>query len=115
MMTANCRRPIHPGKIMREAFLRRLNLSPIALSKVLRVPPSLMMKIVREESAVTAEIALRLAQYFGTTPEFWLMLQMKYDLAIAAENAMPVITRDPPLREDTAMTPYDFEWGAAPL
>jgi len=88
MMTIiNGMRPIHPGEILREEFMIPLGLSAHALAMALRVPAPRINDIVRERRTVTADTALRLARYFGTSAEFWLGLQSDYDMKIAlAEN-----------------------------
>lgn len=82
----NGMRPIHPGEILREEYLVPLNLSAHALAIALRVPAPRINDIVRERRAVTPATALRLARYFGTTPEFWLNLQSSHDLKLAANE-----------------------------
>ncbi len=74
-MPKSAMRPIHPGEILREEFLMQLGLSAHALAQALRVPATRISDLVNERRAVTADTALRLARYFGTTPEFWLNLQ----------------------------------------
>lgn len=87
MAIVNGMRPIHPGEILREEFMIPLGLSAHALAMALRVPAPRINDIVRERRAVTADTALRLARYFGTSAEFWLGLQSDYDMKIAlAEN-----------------------------
>jgi addiction module HigA family antidote len=75
----------HPGEVLREEFMVPLGLSANALSRELHVPPNRITGIIaeREPRAVTPDTALRLARYFGTSPEFWLNLQSSYDLSIA--------------------------------
>lgn len=79
-MSKNGMRPVHPGEILREDYLAELGMSANALAKALRVPAPRVNEIVRERRGVTADTALRLARYFGTTPQFWLNLQSAYDL-----------------------------------
>src|SRR5271157_1646913 len=79
--------PIHPGEFLREDFLVPLGLSANALALALRVPVTRISEIVRERRGITADTALRLARYFGTTPDFWMKMQMSYDLASAAGAA----------------------------
>ena len=79
-MTKNGMRPVHPGEILREDFLAELGMSANALAKALHVPAPRVNDIVRERRGVTADTALRLARYFGSTPQFWLNLQSAYDL-----------------------------------
>ena len=75
--------PIHPGEILREEFMIPLGLSANALAIALRVPAPRINDIARERRAVSADTALRLARYFGTSAEFWLGLQSDYDMKIA--------------------------------
>ncbi|NIJ41153.1 addiction module HigA family antidote [Parvibaculum indicum] len=84
-MAPNKLPPIHPGEILREEFLRPLGLTPYALAKKLRVPRTRIERLAREETPVTTDTALRLAKFFGTTPQFWMNMQAAYDLAIDAE------------------------------
>jgi antitoxin HigA-1 len=72
--------PIHPGVILAEEFLEPLGLSAYALARAIAVPRNRITGIVRGERAITAETALRLARFFAMSPEFWLGLQMDYDL-----------------------------------
>ncbi len=73
--------PIHPGEQLREEFLRPLGLSAYRLAKDIDVPVSRVQSIIDETRSITGDTALRLARYFGTTPEFWLNLQRDYDPA----------------------------------
>ncbi|XKH01325.1 HigA family addiction module antidote protein [Marinobacter nauticus] len=79
-MTNNGMRPIHPGEILREEYLEPLGMSVNALSKALHVTPTRMNEIVRENRGITADTAMRLARYFGTSERFWLNLQTEYEL-----------------------------------
>ena len=74
--------PIHPGEILLEDFLRPLDMTPYALAKVLNVAPPRIYDLVKEKRGVTGATALRLARYFGTTPQFWMNLQSSYDLRV---------------------------------
>jgi antitoxin HigA-1 len=78
---------IHPGEILPEEFLAPLNLTPCTVAKHCKVPRTRIERLAREEVPVTADTALRLGRYFGTGPEFWLNLQIMYDLAEAARAA----------------------------
>src|SRR5207253_7439162 len=71
-MTRNRMRPIHPGEILREEFLVPLGMSAHALSHAIRVPATRVNDIVNGKRGVTADTTLRLARYFGNSPEFWL-------------------------------------------
>jgi len=86
----------HPGEVLREEFMRPLELSANALALALRVPATRIGDIIRTEKprGVTADTAIRLARYFGTSPEFWLNLQSAYDLSCALADYGAVIERD---------------------
>ena len=75
--------PIHPGEVLLEDFMKPLGLTQYALAKALHVTPMRISQIVRGERAITADTALRLARYFGTSPDVWLGLQARYDLDLA--------------------------------
>lgn len=74
--------PVHPGEVLLEEFLGPADLSQYRLAKDISVPPRRVNEIVQGKRAVTADTALRLARYFGTTPRFWLNLQAQYDLDV---------------------------------
>src|SRR6056297_2408175 len=78
--TGNGMRPVHPGEILREEYLAPLAMSVNALARALRVDATRMNEIVRERRRITPDTAERLARYFSSTPQFWLNLQMQYDL-----------------------------------
>jgi antitoxin HigA-1 len=78
--------PVHPGEILREEFLAPLNMTPYALAAELHVPRTRIERLVHEETAVTPDTALRLARYFGTTPEFWLGIQNRFDVETARQT-----------------------------
>lgn len=86
-MATNKMRPIHPGEILREEFLVPLAMSAHALAMALHVPAPRINDIVRERRTITPDTALRLARYFDTTAEFWLNLQMTFDLKQAENDA----------------------------
>lgn len=75
--------PIHPGEILLEDFLKPMVISINKLARELDVPPGRISQIVNGKRAITADTALRLAAYFGTSPELWLNLQADYDLRLA--------------------------------
>jgi len=93
-MPKNSMRPIHPGEVLREEYLVPLGLSPHALAQALRVPATRTNDVVNERRAVTADTALRLARYFGTTAEFWVNLQGAFDLRSAAAESSASIERE---------------------
>jgi addiction module HigA family antidote len=78
--------PVHPGETLREDFLSPLGLTANGLAMELRVPATRVNDIVRGRRAITADTALRLARYFGTTPQFWMNLQANYELEVAEDE-----------------------------
>ncbi len=78
--------PVHPGETLREDFLKPLGLTANRVAIELQVPVTRVNDIVRGKRAVTADTALRLARYFGTTPQFWMNLQANYDLELAQDT-----------------------------
>lgn len=85
-MTKRKLHPIHPGEILMEEFLRPLEISQYRLAKNVCVPPRRINEIVHGQRAVTADTALRLSRYFGTSERFWLNLQMRYDLEVEKDR-----------------------------
>lgn len=83
--------PVHPGEILREEFMVPLDLSGYALAIACQVPRTRIERLAREETPVTADTALRLGRYFGTGPEFWMNLQVAFDLASADRKAINTI------------------------
>ena len=94
----NQMRPIHPGEILEEE-LQTLELSARQLARALAVPPNRISSIVHQRRAVTADTALRLGRYFGTSPEFWMHLQSAYDLRSAQQHHGDQITQEVTPRE----------------
>jgi addiction module HigA family antidote len=86
--------PVHPGEFLREDFMVPLGLSVNALARALRVPANHVSGIVNEKRGISAEMALRLARYFGTSPELWLDLQQDYELDLARDTAAAHIARE---------------------
>jgi addiction module HigA family antidote len=74
---------MHPGEMLREEFLKPLGPSPYRVAKACGVPRTRIERIARGELGITADTALRLGKFFGTTPGFWLNLQRRYDLEVA--------------------------------
>jgi antitoxin HigA-1 len=101
-MSRNGMRPVHPGEILREDYLAELGISANALAKALHVPAPRVNEIVRERRGITADTALRLGRYFGTTPQFWLNLQSAYDLRRAEIAAGRRIEREVATLTDAA-------------
>ena len=72
--------PLHPGEVLREEFMEPLGLSAYKVAEACHLPRTRIERIAREEIGITADTALRLAKFFGTTPEFWLNLQAGYEV-----------------------------------
>jgi addiction module HigA family antidote len=94
--------PIHPGEVLREEFLVPMKLTPYALARACGVPRTRIERLAREETPVTADTALRLARYFGTTAEFWMGMQAQYDLERAQDAAAAALRRIKPRERDAA-------------
>lgn len=78
--------PIHPGEILMEEFLRPLEISQYRLARSISVPPRRINEIVHGKRNITADTALRLSRFFGTSERFWLNLQMRYDLEVEKDR-----------------------------
>lgn len=99
-MATNKMRPIHPGEILREEFLVPMEMSANALAMELHVPAPRINDVVRERRSITPDTALRLARYFGTTPQFWLNLQSSFDLRkTEAESGKKISAEVRPLQQ----------------
>ena len=87
---------IHPGEILREEFLKPMGLSVYELAKRLRVPAPRMNDIVLERRGISADTAVRLSRFFGTTEQFWLNLQGAYEISrVKAEHATEIELIEP--------------------
>ncbi len=86
--------PVHPGEVLLEDFMKPLGLSQYRVAKDIGVPTLRISQIVRGQRAVTADTAMRLARYFGTSPIVWMRLQARYDLEIAEAELAPRIARE---------------------
>ena len=87
-------KPVHPGEILREEFMKPLALSMNKLALDLRVPVTRIAEIVHERRGITAGTAMRLARYFKNTPVFWMNLQVRYDLEVAGDEQAEKVERD---------------------
>lgn len=87
-------KPVHPGEILAEDFLKPYGLSMNKLALDLRVPVTRIADIVAARRGITSDTALRFGRYFGTTPEFWMNLQVKYDLETTEDEKKLEIIRD---------------------
>ena len=85
-MAAKKLAPVHPGEVLLEDFLKPFELSQYRLAQGLSVPPRRINEIVLGKRAITADTALRLARFFGTSPRFWLNLQTAYDLDVEEDR-----------------------------
>jgi addiction module HigA family antidote len=86
--------PIHPGEILFEEYLRPMGLSQYRLAKDISVPARRVNEIVHGKRAITADTALRLARFFGTSDRFWLNLQTRYDLEVEKERLKGRLERE---------------------
>ena len=86
--------PVHPGEILLEEFLEPLGISQYRLAKDISVPPRRINEIVHGKRSISADTALRLARFFGTSDRFWLNLQVRYDLEIVKERLGSKLQRE---------------------
>jgi antitoxin HigA-1 len=86
--------PVTPGDILFEEFLQPMGISQAQLAKDISVPPNRINQIIRGKREITADTALRLGRYFGIEPEFWLNLQVRFNMKIAQEKSGKQIERD---------------------
>ena len=84
---------IHPGEILNEEFLVPMNISAYRLSKDTEIPQTRISQIIKGKRSITADTALRLAEYFGVDPKFWLGLQDDFDLEEEKESKEEVLSR----------------------
>lgn len=90
--------PIHPGEVLAEEFLEPLEISQNRLAVAIGVPPRRINEIVHGKRRITADTALRLSRYFGTTDRFWLNLQTRFDLETEKDNLGTALDQIQPLR-----------------
>jgi addiction module HigA family antidote len=95
--------PIHPGEVLWEDFMQPLGLSQYRLAQDLGVPALRISQIVRGKRAITADTALRLARYFGTSANVWMRLQARYDLEVAETELAERVQREVKVRQ--SLTP----------
>ena len=86
--------PIHPGEILREEFLAPIGISSHQLALALRVPATRINDIVNQKRGITADTALRLSRYFGTTSRFWMNLQASWELEVAEDRLGDAVQRE---------------------
>ena len=94
--------PIHPGEVLREDFLIPMKLSPYMVARACGVPRTRIERLSRGRTPVTADTALRLARYFGTTPAFWMNIQAQFDLESAADEMATALRKIEPLKRNAA-------------
>ncbi len=87
-------KPVHPGEILFEQFLKPMGISQTRLALLINVPPRRINEIVHGKRRISADTALRLGRYFGTSPQFWLGLQTDYDLDVIGDKLSEQLRRD---------------------
>ena len=90
---AKCK-PIHPGEILKKEFLNELGITPYALSRDARIDKGKLSRIINGKASISADTALRLGKYFGTSAESWMNLQSRYDLEVAKDLSLRRIERE---------------------
>ena len=98
----NNMRPIHPGEIIKEEYLEPLGMSANALAVALRIPAPRINDVIRQKRGISIDTALRLARYFNTTAQFWMNLQISYDLKMAKQKMTKIEDEIIPLQTTTA-------------
>ena len=101
-MARKAHAPIHPGEILLEEFLEPMEVSQYRLAKDISVPPRRINEIVHGKRGITADTALRLARYFGTTERFWMNLQMRYALEVEKGRLKGRLTREVSILEEAS-------------
>jgi addiction module HigA family antidote len=94
--------PIHPGEVLQEEVLKPMGLTPYAVARDCGVPRTRIERLSRKDTPVTADTALRLARYFGTTPAFWMGMQAQYDLERAQDKMAAELKRIEPVKREAA-------------
>jgi addiction module HigA family antidote len=94
--------PLHPGEVLREEFLVPFGLSAYAVARACGIPRTRIERLAREETPVTADTALRLGRFFGMTPEFWMGLQLQYDLRCAQRGLTKALRKIEPVANEAA-------------
>jgi addiction module HigA family antidote len=85
--------PVHPGEILREEFMKPLKLTPYAIAARIGVPRTRIERVANEVTPVTADTALRLGKFFGTTPAFWMNIQAQFDIETAEDEIAKQIAK----------------------
>ena len=89
---------VHPGEILDEEFLKPLNVSQYKLAKEIGVPSQAVNEIARKKRGISADMALRLATFFGTSPEFWMNLQVAYEIHNVKKQSKGLLAKIKPYR-----------------
>jgi len=87
------RSPVHPGEMLREEFMKPLGISMNGLALELHVPVTRVSEIVNERRGITADTALRLGRYFGTSADFWMNMQKDYELILTRQKSLKIIEK----------------------
>jgi addiction module HigA family antidote len=95
--------PVHPGEVLQEDFLTPMKLSPYVVARACGVPRTRIERLACEQTPITADTALRLARYFGTTPAFWMNIQAQFDLECAADQLAVALKKIEPLKRDAVL------------
>lgn len=93
----NITTPIHPGEILLEEFLQPMGITPYKLAKDIGVTPIRISEIIKGKRSITADTAVRLARYFGTSAQFWVGIQTQHDLEAAEDDLSKVLARIKPV------------------
>ncbi len=98
MTTATTMPPIHPGEVLMEEYLEPLGITQHRLAVAIGVPPRRINEIVHGKRRITADTALRMARYFGTSERFWMNLQGRYDLEVVRDRLVDTLDEITPLK-----------------
>jgi addiction module HigA family antidote len=101
-MARKAHAPIHPGEVLLEEFLEPMELSQYRVAKDISVPPRRINEIVHGRRAITADTALRLARYFGTSERFWMNLQTRYELEVEKGHLKGRLAREVAIRREAS-------------
>ncbi|CAN5253994.1 hypothetical protein BH18GEM1_BH18GEM1_23110 [soil metagenome] len=105
-MASTATSPIHPGEVLLEEFLKPMDITQYRVAKDIHVPPRRINEIVLGKRAITADTALRLARYFGTSERFWLNLQTKYALEVQKDRLGDQLKREVAVLAEKKHTPF---------
>ncbi|HEY5279341.1 MAG TPA: HigA family addiction module antitoxin [Pseudolabrys sp.] len=94
--------PMHPGEMLREEFMKPMGLTPYKIAKACGVPRTRIERLVREELGISADTALRLAKFFGTSVGFWMNLQSRYDVRVAERAIAADLKGIEPIKHEAA-------------